>query len=70
MPVPAIHGCCRWGGCAEIGDDGIERVTTQHLFDLLEVPQRSRGSAACRRLRKLMAELGACAKPRDRPASK
>jgi hypothetical protein len=41
----------------KIGDDGIERLTTQHLFDLLEVPQRSRGTAACRRVAKLMAEL-------------
>jgi hypothetical protein len=40
------------------GDDGIERVTTQTLFDILEVPQRSRGAGACRRLAKLMAELG------------
>ena len=42
----------------QIGDDGIERVTTQTLFDILEVPQRSRGAGACRRLAKLMAELG------------
>ena len=42
----------------QIGDDGIERVTTQMLFDILEVPQRSRGAGACRRLAKLMAELG------------
>ena len=42
----------------EIGDDGIERITTQLLFDILEVPQRSRGAGACRRLAKLMAELG------------
>jgi hypothetical protein len=41
-----------------IGDDGIERVTTQALFDILEAPQRSRGAGACRRLAKLMAELG------------
>jgi hypothetical protein len=39
-------------------DDGIERVTTQLLFDILEVPQSSRGTGACRRLAKLMAELG------------
>src|SRR5262249_34917122 len=25
----------------KIGDDGLERVTTQLLFDILEVPQRS-----------------------------
>ena len=42
----------------KIGDDGIERVTTQLLFDILDVPQRSRGAGACRRLAKLMAEVG------------
>ena len=41
-----------------VGDDGIERITTQLLFDILQVPQRNRGSGACRRLAKLMAELG------------
>ncbi len=42
----------------QIGDDGVERITTQLLFDVLQVPQRSRGAGACRRLAKLMAELG------------
>jgi hypothetical protein len=43
----------------KIGDDGIERITTQLLFDILEVPQRSRGAGACRRLARLMAaDLG------------
>jgi hypothetical protein len=42
----------------QIGDDGIERITTQTLFDILEAPQRSRKAGACRRLAKLMAELG------------
>ena len=42
----------------QVGDDGIERITTQLLFDILEVPQHSRGAGACRRLAKLMAELG------------
>jgi hypothetical protein len=42
----------------QVGDDGIERTTTQLLFDFLEVPQSSRGAGACRRLAKLMAELG------------
>jgi hypothetical protein len=46
----------RVGG--QIGDDGIERVTTQHLFDLLQVEQRSRGAGACRRLALVMTELG------------
>jgi hypothetical protein len=27
-----------------MGDDGIERVPTQTVFDTLEVPQRSRGA--------------------------
>jgi hypothetical protein len=41
-----------------VGDDGIERLTTQNVFDMLEVPQRSRGAGACRRLAKLMTEQG------------
>jgi hypothetical protein len=40
-----------------IGDDGIERISTQMLFDVLEVPHRSRTAGACRRLSKLMREL-------------
>ncbi len=50
LPLERLHG--------KIGDDGIERVTTQTLFDILEVPQHSRGAGACRRLAKLMSELG------------
>jgi hypothetical protein len=42
----------------KIGDDGIERVTTQTVFDILEIPQRARGAGGCRRLAKLMTELG------------
>ncbi len=38
--------------------DGLERVSTQTLLDLLEVPQRSRTAGTYRRLAKLMAELG------------
>ena len=41
-----------------IGGDGIERVSTQALFDLLDVPQRGRAAGACRRLAKVMRELG------------
>jgi hypothetical protein len=41
-----------------VGDDGIERITTQTVFDVLEVPQRNRRAAACHRLAKLMTELG------------
>jgi hypothetical protein len=40
------------------GFDGLERVTSQRLLDLLEVPQRSRTAGTYRRLAKLMAELG------------
>ena len=42
MPLERVGG--------QVGDDGIERITTQLLFDILEVPQRSRGAGACRRL--------------------
>ena len=42
----------------QIGHDGIERVSTQALFDHLEVLQRDRGAGACRRLAKVCAELG------------
>jgi hypothetical protein len=42
----------------QIGDDGIERISTQTLFDHLEVLQRSRGAGACRRLAKVMREFG------------
>lgn len=50
LPLERVRG--------KIGDDGIERITTQILFDILGVPQRGRGAGACRRLAKLMAELG------------
>ena len=33
LPLERMHG--------KIGDDGIERVTTQLLFDLLEIPRAS-----------------------------
>ena len=39
-------------------DDGIERISTQTLFDVLEVSHSSRTTGACRRLSKLMRELG------------
>jgi hypothetical protein len=42
----------------QVGDDGIERISTQTLFDHLEVFQRSRGAGACRRLAHVMRELG------------
>ena len=42
----------------KVGDDGIERVTTQHLFDLLELRQRARGAGMARRLARTMRGLG------------
>jgi hypothetical protein len=38
--------------------DGIERVSSQTLLDVLEVPQRSRTAGTYRRLARLMSELG------------
>jgi hypothetical protein len=38
--------------------DGLERISSQTLLDLLEVPQRSRTAGTFRRLSKVMAELG------------
>ena len=38
-------------------DDGIERISTSTIFDILEVPQRARTAGACRRLAALMREL-------------
>jgi hypothetical protein len=49
LPLERVRG--------KIGDDGIERITTQLVFDILEVPQCSRGAGACRRLARLMAEF-------------
>jgi hypothetical protein len=43
---------------SQVGDDGIERISTQAVFDRLEVLQRGRGVGACRRLAKIMRELG------------
>jgi len=42
----------------QVGDDGVERITTQRVLDILEVPQRARRSGNYRRLAKLMAQLG------------
>ena len=41
-----------------VDPDGIERLTTQYVFDTLEIAQRDRTTAACRRLAKVMRELG------------
>src|SRR5450759_4215690 len=42
----------------KIDYDGLERVSSQTLLDVLEVPQRSRRAPVYRRVAKLMAELG------------
>src|SRR5262245_51843540 len=42
----------------KVGDDAIERISTQTLFDHLDVAQRSRGASTGRRLAKIMRELG------------
>ena len=38
--------------------DGLERISSQALLDLLEVPQRNRTAGTFRRLSKIMTELG------------
>ena len=38
--------------------DKLERISSQTLLDLLEVPQRNRTAGTFRRLSKLMTELG------------
>ena len=42
----------------KVGYDAVERISTQSIFDILELPQRARNAGACRRLAKLMQELG------------
>ena len=50
LRLEGIHGK-KW-------DDDIERISTQTIFDILEVPHRSRTAGTCRRLSKLMRDLG------------
>jgi hypothetical protein len=50
LPLERVRG--------KVDYDGIERVTTQMLLDVLEVPQRSRTAGTYRHLSKLMIELG------------
>ena len=38
--------------------DGLERISTQAVMDILEVPQRQRTAGAYRHLATLMAQLG------------
>jgi hypothetical protein len=41
-----------------IGFDGLERISTQTVLDILEVPQHKRTAGAYRHLATLMVELG------------
>src|SRR5262245_785181 len=50
LPLALVRG--------KIDFDGLERLSSQTLLDLLEVPQRSRTAGTFRRLARVMAELG------------
>jgi hypothetical protein len=50
MPLERLRG--------EIGVDGLERVTSQTVLDILGIPVNRRGPAATRRVVRLMSELG------------
>ena len=42
----------------KIGSDGVERISTQAVFDYLDVPQCERSAVACSTLSKLMQAQG------------
>jgi hypothetical protein len=44
----------------QTGFDGLERISTQTLLDILEVPQRQRTAGNYRHLCKMMVALGWC----------
>ena len=51
--------CVRLEGArGKLDDEGVERISTQTLFDILDLPQRSRNAAAGRKVAKIMRELG------------
>jgi hypothetical protein len=50
LPLERVRG--------KIDYDRLERLSSQTLLDLLEVPQRNRTAGTFRRLAKIMAELG------------
>jgi len=50
LPLERVRG--------KIDYDGLERVSSQTLLDILQVPRSSRRAPAYRRVAKLMAELG------------
>lgn len=49
-PLERVHG--------KVEFNGLERVSSQSLLDMLQVPMRCRTAGTYRRLAKLMAELG------------
>jgi hypothetical protein len=50
VPLQRVRG--------KVDFDGLERISTQSLMDILDVPQRQRTAGTYRHLAKLMAELG------------
>jgi hypothetical protein len=50
MPLQRLRG--------QVGEDGVEWITTQLVLDVLEVPQERRRAGTYRRLAALMAGLG------------
>jgi hypothetical protein len=50
LPLERLQG--------KVGDDGVERLTTQAVLDVLEVPQRNRRAGLYRRLSRAMVGLG------------
>jgi hypothetical protein len=50
LPLERVHG--------KIDFDGLERVSSQKILDLLQVPQRGRTAGTFRKLARVMAELG------------
>jgi hypothetical protein len=49
-PIQRLHG--------KIDSDGVERISTQAVFDYLDVPQCERSAVACSTLSKLMQAQG------------
>jgi hypothetical protein len=50
LPLERLRG--------KVDPDGVERITTQAVFDALDLPQAQRTTGACRRLAAVMRELG------------
>jgi hypothetical protein len=50
LPLQRVRG--------QVGIDGLERIASQKLLDILEIEQRKRTAAAFRHLARVMVELG------------